>query len=213
MKKVSRRLFMGITGASVVGWQLIGCSDDKTPKTTDDAGPDGGDCGYVAPPAWVANDEAHYGTVSSTICPYCGCGCGALVTTNADGVVVNIEGDPDHPINKGSLCSKGASLYQLNRDVMGGTNTNRQTTVMHRAAGASEWEEVTWDEAIPAIAAKVKSTRDTYWTSTDGSGRTVNRTDAIACLGGASLDTEECYLLSKAMRSMGLVYIEHQARI
>ena len=204
---------MGITGASVVGWQLIGCDDDSTPQGVADGGPDGGGCCYEVPPEWVANDETRFGTVSSTICPYCGCGCGALVTVDASGQVVNVEGDPDHPVNQGALCSKGASLYQLNRDVTGTTNTNRIQTVLHRAAGASDWEEVSWEEAIPAIAARVRETRDTYWTSTDGSGRTVNRTEAIACLGGAALDTEECYLLAKAMRAMGLVYLEHQARI
>jgi formate dehydrogenase major subunit len=121
-------------------------------------------------------------------------------------VVVNIEGDPDHPINEGSLCSKGASILQLNR------NERRLQKVLHREPGASDWKELSWGEAIPRIARLVKETRDANWVGTD-KGLTVNRTEAIACLGGAALDTEECYLISKAARALGIVYLEHQARI
>jgi len=194
-----------------VGWQLIGCDDGTTPDGEPDSGPDGGDCGYAIPPEWVDSTHVKYGTTSTTICPYCGCGCG-LVVTVSDGEVVNVDGDPDHPVNRGALCPKGAALYQLNR-VDGQTNPRRLTTPLYRAPGAEDWQETDWDTAIAAIAAKVKQTRDDHWVSTDGSGRTVNRTEGVACLGGAALDTEECYLLSKAMRAMGLVYLEHQARI
>ena len=215
VKKVSRRLFMGVTGASVVSWQLIGCDDDKkTPLV--DAGPDGG-AGICAvdgetPPAWEDNTHVKFGAVSTTICPYCGCGCGAIVTTageGADAVVVNIEGDPDHPVNRGALCSKGQSLYQIRNNETG----FRLTTPRVRRAGATEWEEVDWPTAISEIAAKVRTTRDATFETTDTGGQTVNRTTGIASLGGAALDTEECYLIVKAMRAMGLVYIEHQARI
>lgn len=209
-KKLSRRFFLELTGASAVAWHLVGC-DDKKKTPVADGGPDGGTCEYDPPNPWVDDTHVKYGQVSSTICPYCGCGCGLLVTVNG-GEVVNIEGDPDHPVNRGALCSKGSSLYQLNR-VNGATNPHRLVKPRYRAAGSSEWQEVEWDDAISAIAAKVKATRDAHWTGTDGSGRVVNRTDAIACLGGAALDSEECYLLSKAMRAMGLVYLEHQARI
>ena len=142
---------------------------------------------------------------STTVCPYCGVGCGQIVHTR-DGEIVNIEGDPDHPINEGALCSKGASIYQLNR------NDRRLTKVLHRKPGADSWDEISWDDAMRRIVELTKKTRDESWVAADG-GATVNRADGIACLGGAALDTEECYLLSKAMRSMGVVWLEHQARV
>ena len=157
-------------------------------------------------PDYVDDREVKVGVESTTICPYCGCGCGLVVTT-VDGKVTNTEGDPDHPINEGALCSKGQALYQV------ANSKDRLSKVLHRAPGAADWEEVTWIEAMDAIAAKVKATRDATFTEQDGDGRTVNRTDAIGLLGSAALDNEECYALSKLARAMGLVYIEHQARI
>jgi len=157
-------------------------------------------------PDYVDHREVKVGVESTTICPYCGCGCGLIVTT-VDGKITNTEGDPDHPINEGALCSKGQALYQV------ANSKDRLSKVLHRAPGAADWEEVTWIEAMDAIAAKVKATRDATFTQKDGDGRTVNRTDAIGLLGSASLDNEECYALSKLARAMGLVYIEHQARI
>ncbi len=146
-----------------------------------------------------------------TICCFCGVGCGAIVAAE-NGQVVNLEGDPDHPINQGSLCSKGLALAQLHT-VDGDINPRRIQKVLHRTPGSSEWEEVEWEWALGRIAELVKETRDEYFIATDDEGRTVNRVDAIASLGGASLDNEECSILVKALRSLGLVYIEHQARI
>jgi formate dehydrogenase major subunit len=157
-------------------------------------------------PAYEDTREVKVGTETTTICPYCGCGCGLVVTT-VDGKVTNTEGDPDHPINEGALCSKGQSLYQV------ANNERRMTKVLHRSPGAADWEEVTWDEALDGIAAKVKATRDATFMEQDGDGRTVNRTEGIGLLGSAALDNEECYALSKMARALGLVYIEHQARI
>ncbi len=146
-----------------------------------------------------------------TICPFCAVGCGAIVGARGDRVV-NVEGDPDHPISQGSLCSKGMALAQLNT-VDGRVNPNRLQRVKYRAPGSSAWEEKSWEWAIEQIARRVKDTRDQYFNKSDDQGRVVNRLEAIACLGGAALDNEECSLLSKAMRSMGILYLEHQARI
>jgi len=146
-----------------------------------------------------------------TICCFCGVGCGAIVGA-AGGKVVNLEGDPDHPINQGSLCSKGMALAQLNT-VDGEVNSHRLTKVKYRAPGSSQWEEKSWEWAIDTIARRIKDTRDQHFITRDDEGRLVNRLEAIANLGGAALDNEECSLLVKAMRAMGLVYIEHQARI
>ena len=159
---------------------------------------------------------------TKTICPYCSVGCGIIVQTK-DGRVINTEGDPEHPTNEGTLCSKGGSLYQIIN------NPLRLTKPKYRAAGAKEWKEVEWDWALDEIARKVKDVRDRTFKLTskskvkekqpDGTEKevlkdfTVNRTDAIAHVGSAALDNEECYMLQKLLRSWGLVYIEHQARI
>jgi formate dehydrogenase major subunit len=146
-----------------------------------------------------------------TICPFCAVGCGLIVAAEGNRVV-NVEGDPDHPINQGSLCSKGMSLAQLNT-VDGEVNPRRLQKVKYRAAGSSQWEEKEWHWAIEEIAKRIKKTRDDHFIATDNEGHTVNRLEAIASLGGAALDNEECSLIVKAMRALGLVYIEHQARI
>lgn len=159
---------------------------------------------------------------STTVCPYCSVGCGILVHTQ-NGQVINTEGDPDHPISEGTLCSKGASLMQIVN------NEKRVVRPLYREPGGTAWKEVEWDWALDRIARLVKDSRDkSFKTVTtakvkekqaDGSEIevekefTVNRTDAIAHVGSAALDNEECYLLQKLMRSWGLVYIEHQARI
>jgi formate dehydrogenase major subunit len=138
-------------------------------------------------------------------------GCGAIVAAQ-NGRVVNVEGDPDHPVNQGSLCSKGMALAQLNT-VDGRVNPRRLQTPLYRAPGSSEWEEKSWEWTLDQIARRIKDTRDASFTETDAEGRTVNRLEAIGSLGGAALDNEECSLISKAMRALGLVFIEHQARI
>lgn len=148
---------------------------------------------------------------SLTTCPYDASGCGFIIATDGDNVV-NIEGDPDHPINRGAACAKGASLAQL-RTVEGKLNPRRLTKPRYRAAGAGDWEEVEWDWAIEQIATKLKATRDATFTETDTDGYVVNRCDGIGSLGGAALDNEECYLLVKMLRTLGMVNIEHQARI
>lgn len=142
---------------------------------------------------------------TTTVCPYCSIGCSAIVSV-IDGKVVNIEGMADSPINQANLCSKGQSMYQV------ANNERRLDKVRYRAPGSTEWEEKTWDEAIPAIARLVKKTRDDTIVEKED-GLTVNRNVGIAQLGGAALDNEECYLAVKFARTLGLVYLEHQARI
>jgi formate dehydrogenase major subunit len=141
-----------------------------------------------------------------TICPYCAVGCGILVYSDGKDVIYT-EGDPDHPINEGSLCSKGTTLRQVY------TSEKRVTKPLYRAPGSDKWKEVDWDFAIEKVAKNIKETRDSSFIQAEN-GMTVNRTDAIAYLGGAALDNEECHLLQKLFRAgLGLTYIEHQARI
>jgi len=162
--------------------------------------------GVAAPVAAAPRSKVKWTQETATICPYCAVGCGIIVGTR-DGKVINTEGDPDHPINGGALCSKGSTLSQL-------ANSDRRITKpMYRAPGASEWQEVEWDWALDEIVKRVKQTRDANWIETDADGRLVRRTEALGSAGSAALDNEECSLLVKALRSMGLVYIEHQARI
>ena len=145
-------------------------------------------------------------TETTTVCPFCGVGCGQITYTNDAGELVHVEGDPNHPISEGTLCSKGASLSQL------ANNPRRLSQVMYRAPGSTRFEPRSWEWALETIAERVKATRDASFQKLSGNRR-VNRTESIACLGGAALDNEECYLLVKAMRMLGLTYIEHQARI
>lgn len=157
-----------------------------------------------------------------SICPYCAVGCAQLVSVR-DGKIVNIEGNPDSPINRGTLCPKGAATYQL------AVNPNRVTRVWYRAAGATEWDKTkTLEWAMERIADRVKDTRDRTFKETaaadlDGKpftnkkGETihkrVNHTLAIASLGGATMDNEWNYVQAKLMRGLGVVAIENQARI
>jgi formate dehydrogenase major subunit len=159
---------------------------------------------------------------TTTVCPYCSVGCSILIHSK-DGKVINVEGDPDSPINEGTLCPKGASLFQM------ANNETRLTKPLYRAAGAAEWKEVEWSWALDQIAKKVKDTRDKTFKTTaknkfkekqpDGTEvevekeLTVNRTDGIAHIGSAAMDNEECYLMQKLVRSWGVAWIEHQARI
>lgn len=145
-------------------------------------------------------------TPTPTICPYCAVGCGILVYAK-DNDVVYTEGDPDHPINEGTLCSKGTMIRELY------TTYKRQNKPLYRAPGSDQWEEKDWDWMITKVAERVKESRDRTFKATEN-GVKVNKTEALACLGGAALDNEEDYLLSKLMRGgLGLTYIEHQARI
>ena len=144
-------------------------------------------------------------TRTTTICPYCGVGCGFVVHASG-GAVINIEGDAEHPINQGTACSKGSSLYQM------ANNANRLDTVLYRAPFATEWQEMSWAEAVPMIAERIKTTRDATFETTNANGAVVNRTLGIGSLGSAALDNEECWLYQKFLRALGLVYIEHQAR-
>ncbi len=142
---------------------------------------------------------------TTTICCYCSVGCGAIVTAYEDGII-KIDGDPDHPINEGSLCPKGQAMSQIHR-VNGKSNAYRLTRPLYRAPNATGWEEKNWDWMIDTIAKRVKTTRDNNWIAKS------SRTDSIASLGGGELDNEECYLLAKMDRALGLVYMEHCARL
>src|SRR4030042_1477607 len=182
--ELSRRDFLKAGGAGLGGiviWQALGSDKKAFPKA-------------------ILLKKTINGE-TPTICCYCSVGCGALVAAK-DNMVVNLEGDPDHPINQGTLCPKGQALLQIH-NVNGEINPYRLTKPLYRAPGASDFKEISWDEAIEKVAARVKETRDHNFITTDN-GKTVNRTEAIGSLGGGELDNEECYILSKMDRALGL---------
>ena len=146
-----------------------------------------------------------------SICAYCAGGCGILVSAEGSNLI-SIEGYPDHPINQGALCSKAQSLYQI-RTVNGQLNPRRLTKVLYRAPNSTTWEEKSWDWALDEIAKRIQNTRDANWIEKDKDGTLVNRTEAVAQVGGSAHDNEECYLITKLNRALGMVYTETQARI
>jgi formate dehydrogenase major subunit len=148
-----------------------------------------------------------------TVCPYCAVGCGTIAYVHGSGglnttpTVIHVEGDPDNPINGGTLCPKGASQMQL------AISPRLRKSPMFRDARSSEWREISWDEAMSWFARKFKETRDASFVERDEHGRTVNRCEGLAWVGSATVANEDAYLITKTMRAMGLVYIDHQARI
>ena len=152
-------------------------------------------------------------TETRSTCPYCSVSCGVIIHTLGDrskntvAQVVHVEGDPDHPINRGTLCPKGASLEQ---DIL---NDRRLLKPQVRRPGADHWEDIDWNTAIDEIARSVKKTRDATFVEKDAKGRTVNRCEGIAWTGGCTDTNELNYLVVKTMRSLGVVYLENQARL
>ena len=145
-------------------------------------------------------------TVTPSVCPYCSVGCATVIHTK-DGKIVNIEGDPTSPHSEGTLCPKGAAIYQLH------VNRNRETRVLHRKPGAAEWEEVELDWAMDRVSQLVEMTRNETFVERLSDGSLVNQTTGIFALGGATLDNEWNHLQQKLMRGLGVVAIENQARI
>jgi formate dehydrogenase major subunit len=145
-----------------------------------------------------------------SVCPYCAVGCGQIVTVSDEGKIIDIQGNSDSPINEGTLCPKGAATYQLV------VNPHRWTKVKYRAPRATEWTDMSLEEAMDMIAERFKKTRDENFIEKATVGdteKTVNQVLAIASLGGATIDDEWNYLHQKLMRAAGVVSIENQARI
>jgi len=154
-------------------------------------------------------DQMRSAKHTSTICPHCSVGCSLIVSTDTkSGKIINIEGDSDSPINEGSLCAKGASLFQTTA-----SNPNRLTKVLYRAPFGDKWEEKSWDWAISEIAKRAKATRDANFIEKNGKGQVVNRVEAIAHLGSSNVDNEEIWAMNAMVRALGIVYLDHQARI
>jgi formate dehydrogenase major subunit len=185
---VSRRTFLKLLGSGLTAAGLTNVVCMKS--------------GWAAtiPPAKTRGAAA-----TTSICPFCGVGCGLIAHSKGE-KLINVEGDQDHPINQGSLCSKGQAVMEVV------TSPRRLKKVRYRAPGSEKWEERDLDWAMKTLAQRVKATRDAGFTAKSGSV-TVNRAEALASIGGAALNNEECYLISKLARALGIVYLEHQARL
>ena len=190
----SRRDFLKVTTIGGVGLTLLG---------------------FDLAPAYAQLRQLKIARASETrsTCPYCSVSCGVIIYTigdrpkNVTPQVIHVEGDPDHPINRGTLCPKGASLEQ---DIL---NSRRLMKPQVRRPGADHWEDIAWDQAIDEIARWTKKTRDATFVEKDSQGRTANRCESIGWIGGCTDTNEFNYLAGKAMRSLGVCYYETQARV
>ena len=152
-------------------------------------------------------------TETRSVCPYCAVGCGVIIHTlgdkskNAKAAVVHVEGDPDQPVSRGTLCPKGITLKD---DI---THKNRLTKPMVRRAGSDKWEDISWDKAISEIAAQIKKTRDKCFVAKNAKGQVVNRTPGIAMIGGCTDTNEFNFLQWKVISALGVPYRDSQARV
>ncbi len=194
MSVITRRDFLRISGVAAAGLTISQLGFDLTPVQL-----------YAAKLRTALRIKGAKET--PTICCFCSVGCGILVATDSKGKVINAEGDPDHPISEGALCAKGAASYQI------AVNENRLKKVRYRAPYSDRWKEVSWEWALNKIAENIKKSRDKSFTEKNADGKVVNRCNGIASVGSAAMDNEECWLYQKFLRSLGIVYIEHQARI
>jgi formate dehydrogenase major subunit len=174
-----------------------------------------GTFGFDLSPAYAETTQLKISRATEvrTVCPYCAVGCSMIAYRIGDGALnvkptlVHIEGDPDSPVNGGTLCPKGASTLQL------AVNRNRVLRPKHRRPGAAEWEDISWDDALDRLARLMKDSRDRKFVTRDGKGLEVNRNEGYGFVGGATITSEEGYLTTKFFRAMGCVYLEQQARV
>jgi formate dehydrogenase major subunit len=194
VEQITRRGFLGLSaaGTGVLGASALGFDTSRAAQVKQR----------------LRIDNA---TISKSVCPYCAVGCALLAYTkkNADGKVelLQIEGDPDSPVNEGTLCPKGASSLQL------AISRRRVSSPLYRAPGATEWRPISWDEMLDRLARSVKESRDRTFITQDANGNVVNRCEGIAFAGGAAFSSEEGYLATKLMRGLGIVHLEQQARV
>jgi formate dehydrogenase major subunit len=193
---LTRRKFLAGSGAFVGGLALSSLGIDLSPVIA-----------YAEEMKKI--DKVKSAKQTTSICCYCAVGCGLIASTDAKtGKIINIEGDPEHPISEGSLCAKGAGTYQTTS-----ANEHRLTKVLYRAPKSDKWQVKSWDWAITEIAKRIKKTRDAEFIAKNSKGEVVNRLESIAHMGSSNVDNEECWLITAMARSMGLVFIDHQARV
>jgi len=194
MQQVTRRDFLkvGVTGAGAAGVTALG---------------------FDVAAAIEVKQKFRIGGAKEvhSLCPYCAVGCSLVAYTKQDAKghtqLLQIEGDPDSPVNEGRLCPKGATAMQL------AVSNRRVHRPLYRAPGGDRWQELSWDQMLDRIAQRVKESRDATFVAQDGKGQVVNRCEGIAFAGGAAFSSEEGYLAAKLMRGLRVVYFEQQARV
>ena len=191
VRQVNRREWMRVAVGGTLGLALDGLIDVPTVR--------------------AATKNIKLANVSefTTSCNFCSCGCGMIAAVR-DGKLIAMEGDYDHIVNRGSLCVKGISMFATHN------SPDRLAKPRYRAPGSDHWEEISWEDAVERVAQKIRKTRDATWIATEKLGNTevpVNRSDAIAFMGGAQNTNEECYLFQKGARLLGTAFVEHQARL
>jgi len=187
--EVSRRRFMKIVGVGATALSVSQLGIDLRPAR-----------------AYAASLKIEGGKEVISICPFCSCGCNTLVHVK-DGKIVNIEGDPDYPISAGGLCAKGAALRSLH------VSPNRLTRPLYRAPGSDKWVEKDWDWMLDRIAKKIKDQRDKDFVFKNKDGLEVNRWESFFSLGSSQMSNEECAVAHQSLRSLGVVHMDHQARV
>ena len=185
----NRREFLKLSGAGAVGLSLTQLGFDLSPMQ-----------------AYAAGLKIDGAKEVVTVCPFCSVSCHIMAYVK-DGKLVSTEGDPDYPINQGALCAKGASLLSMTR------NDHRLSKPLYRAPFSEKWEEKSWDWTLEQIAQRVKKTRDESFIAKNDKGQTVNRVETMFLLGTSHADNEECALAHQAARALGIVYMDHQARV
>jgi len=194
MQQVTRRDFLkvGVTGAGAAGVTALG---------------------FDVAAAIEVKQKFRIGGAKEvhSLCPYCAVGCSLVAYTKQDAKghtqLLQIEGDPDSPVNEGRLCPKGATAMQL------AVSNRRVPRPLYRAPGGDRWQELSWEQMLDRIAQRVKESRDATFVAQDGKGQVVNRCEGIAFAGGAAFSSEEGYLAAKLMRGLGVVHLEQQARV
>ena len=197
MPEITRREFLKLGAAGTAGMALVPLANPL---------------GFDLRAAKIRQQELRIAGAKEvhSVCPYCAVGCSLIAYTkevNGKTQLVQVEGDPDSPINEGALCPKGATAMQL------ATSSRRVEKPLYRAPGATKWEEKSWDFMLDKLANNIKASRDNTFVAQDANGNIVNRTEGVAFAGGAAFSTEEGYFSAKLMRTLGVVHIEQQARV
>ncbi len=187
--QLNRRDFLKVTGAGIACLSLSQLGFDLKPLRA-----------YAAELKIAGSKEV------ISVCPFCSVSC-HIIAHVKEGKLVGTEGDPDYPINQGALCAKGAAMLSLTR------NPHRVTKPLYRAPNSDKWEEKDWNWVVDRIAQKVKESRDKNLQLTNAKGQSVNRLEHVFALGTSHMDNEECSLTHQAMRALGVVHMDHQARI
>lgn len=194
--KMTRRTFLEVAGCLGAGAAMSMLGLDLGPLAA-----------YAAEAKKI--DRVKSAKQTYSLCYYCSVTCGLICSTDiATGKIINIEGDPDHPLNEGALCAKGAALFQTTE-----ANEHRLTKVLYRAPNSDKWQEKPMDWAIDQVARKIKAIRDKDFIAKNKDGKVVNRLETLGHMGSSKADNEECWVTTTMCRALGLVNIDHQARV